>query len=41
MIEAGRRSKWRSTSAWIFASSSLPVPNVSIDSEIGRAMPMP
>ena len=29
MIDAGRRSKWRSMSAWMSASSILPVPNDS------------
>ena len=41
MIEAGRRSKWRSMSAWIAASSIRPVPNESTLKLIGRAMPMP
>ena len=41
MIAAGRRSKWRSTSCWIFSSGIVPVPNDSTVSEIGRAMPMP
>ena len=27
MIEAGRRSKWRSISCWIFSSGIVPVPN--------------
>ena len=40
MIDAGRRSKWRSMSRWIRSSGIFPVPNVSTDSEIGRAMPM-
>ena len=29
MIAAGRRSKWRSTSCWIFSSGIVPVPNDS------------
>ena len=41
MIEAGRRSKCRSTSCWISASSIRPVPNDSTEKEIGRAIPMP
>jgi len=40
MIDAGRRSKWRSMMASIRSSSMVPVPNVSIDIEIGRAMPI-
>ena len=41
MIDAGRRSKWRSMSAWISVVDSAPVPNESTDRLIGRAMPMP
>ena len=41
MIEAGRRSKWRSIRRWISASAILPVPNDSTENEIGRAIPIP
>ena len=33
MIDAGRRSKWRSTSGWISASAILPVPNDSTEAD--------
>ena len=41
MIDAGRRSKWRSISAWMSASGIRPVPNDSTLKQIGRAIPMP
>ena len=42
MIDAGRRSKWRSIERLDLARrGSCPVPNDSTESEIGRAMPMP
>ena len=41
MIEAGRRSKWRSMSAWMASSGIRPVPNDSTDSDSGRAIPIP
>jgi hypothetical protein len=41
MIDAGRRSNWRSIRRWMSTSSILPVPNDSTETEIGRAMPMP
>ncbi len=41
MIFAGRRSKWRSMQARISSSDTRPVPNVSIETESGWAIPIP
>jgi hypothetical protein len=41
MIDAGRRSKWRSIRVWMAASSIRPVPKESTVKLIGWAIPMP